>query len=584
MCRMPGSPYARVVRRQQTRGVVGRDQPDQQLDVQGGRIVPEVEAWVVVDVLEPDKGEALAAVGLEPQPIPHLPVPDAPDEQVEPGPGDRHTAAEHLRVDVARRCPKMLRIGEELLDSWGADGQLEHEALPADPGVLVRLAWLGSTQPDVPLHLLGEAHRCSARTRPRDRFRRSDRHGLSQQRNRGIRARASGGPHRTSRLLQQPVHRPIGERGDRQRGVGADRAWHHRPVDDPEVVGAEHPTPAVDDALVLIAPHRVAAERMDGDHSLGPPQRVVHVPGVHGRGDPFHHRPHRREVGERRARGPVDLQPTLVQVHPTVGDVAAHPEHGHRARRQGDLPDRRREVAGDIRPATGHQSAGQQSDRRLGRARDDRTYLRDLEQPVQEAGIAGILDVEAAPGRAGAVAHVADPDRAGDHRAPTRREVPESGGRVDALLRVQQEADQVAVAAEPRPSGWAEPRERRLALQHQVSRAEGAGGQHQPAGPDHPVLHRSRAAGRPVGVDAGRWVVHAIAHLPQRPVAVEALDLVQRADIGAGVRGRREVGVVQGVLGTNVAADVAASAQVAGEAARPVDVAVPRLRHRIVAR
>ena len=55
---------------------------------------------------------------------------------------------------------------------------------------------------------------------------------------------------------------------------------------------------------------------------------------------------------------------------------------------------------------------------------------------------------------------------------------------------------------------------------------------------------------------------------------MESLHLVQCADVGAGVRGGREIRVVERVLGAVVAADVAFAAQHAGEPLRAVDVAV----------
>src|SRR4051812_48760361 len=75
--------------------------------------------------------------------------------------------------------------------------------------------------------------------------------------------------------LQNRVGEPVGERRDRQARVRPDRPRHHRAVRDIEARHAERLAPRVDDALVRVAAHRAAAQRVHGDDLAQPPQRVV---------------------------------------------------------------------------------------------------------------------------------------------------------------------------------------------------------------------------------------------------------------------------------------------------------------------
>ena len=58
-------------------------------------------------------------------------------------------------------------------------------------------------------------------------------------------------------------------------GLGPVGPGHHRAVGDVQAGMAEDVAVGVDDALARVAAHRRAAERVDGDHALEEPQRVV---------------------------------------------------------------------------------------------------------------------------------------------------------------------------------------------------------------------------------------------------------------------------------------------------------------------
>ena len=205
-----------------------------------------------------------------------------------------------------------------------------------------------------------------------------------------------------------------------------------------------------------------------------------------------------------------------------------------------------------------------------------------LGQPGRERRVAGVLQVVTPTDGAVAVDLVGDPDRGGDDRAGVGAQV--AG---EAVARgVHDEAQQVAVAGEAGAEGAAQAGQRQPVAQQQVRRAEGARGQHQPPCADgaHGQVDRGLAVGAGVH-DVGDLVAAALVTV-ERP---EALDLVTGADVGAGVLGRRQVGVVEGVLGAVVAAHVALAGEGAGDPRQAVDVAVRRgldlaLPHRLLPR
>ena len=302
---------------------------------------------------------------------------------------------------------------------------------------------------------------------------------------------------------------------------------------------------------------------MHRDDPLRPPERVVDVLRSERRRELRHRLAHRAEVVDRGHRGPVDREPAAVEVHPAVGHVTAHPEHRKRARREGVAPEHLREVARDVGLAAQAQPVGEHREGDLRRTGEDRPQLRRLDEPVEEARVPGLLDVVAAPGAAVAVDAVADADRTRDHRPAAARDATGLGHLVDLLLRAHEESEEVAVAGEPRAERGREPGQGGAVLQQQVGGAEGARAEHDPRGP-----HRAVDGRPPTGA------MPAVPHLPSAVDGAEALHLVQCPHIGAVVGRGRDVGVVERVLRTRVAADVALARERARVPHAPVDVAV----------
>src|SRR6478752_1151352 len=79
----------------------------------------------------------------------------------------------------------------------------------------------------------------------------------------------------TSVGIDDLVGEAIGQSGDRETRVGARRAGHDRAVGDVQARMAEDVAVAVDDALVAVAAHRGAAERVHGDDPPQEPQGIV---------------------------------------------------------------------------------------------------------------------------------------------------------------------------------------------------------------------------------------------------------------------------------------------------------------------
>ena len=191
----------------------------------------------------------------------------------------------------------------------------------------------------------------------------------------------------------------------------------------------------------------------------------------------------------------------------------------------------------------------------------------ELHQPVGEARVAGVLDVGADGRGPQRVDLVGQPHRRGDHRAGATR------APAAVRSRVHHEAEQVAVAARTSSRGSRlRPGSADAVAQQQERAAEGAGRQH----------HRSRrsvqrlGAGASVGVGAlvGRLVDDVAHDRSHRRSRRDPAHLAAGADVRAGVRGLRQVVVVEGVLGAVVAADVALAAEPARASRQPEEVAV----------
>ena len=206
------------------------------------RVLPDVEARVVLDQLEAGHRQRVADAVAEPEPVEH--VLDARldvDEQVEPALLDRQPAAERVAVHPAdgRRGPQ--RVVAEALDVLDLDRQVEHER---GRGLAVRLGAAGEVglaERDVAEHLLGEAN------------------------GRGHVAAASAARRSGSMIWSA---KRSASAAIVKLGFGPGRARHHRAVGDVQAGVAEHVAVRVDDALARVAAHRRAAERVHGDHAL----------------------------------------------------------------------------------------------------------------------------------------------------------------------------------------------------------------------------------------------------------------------------------------------------------------------------
>ena len=364
----------------------------------------------------------------------------------------------------------------------------------------------------------------------------------------------------------------VGDGGDRQGRVGADGAGQQRTVHHVQARVAEHLAVLVAQPLPRVPAHGGAAERVHGDHAFRPPQRVVGVRAAELAGDGAHARAHALEVVERRLGRPVDLEPTLAQVHHAVGDVAAHAEQRHRRRGQRAGPEQVGEVAAQCRVAGVGQVLDGLPVAELERPRQRAQALAGLGEPGGEGRVAGVLDVVTAPRRpvaVGPVNPVGHPDGAGDDRPGVGRQVAAQA----VARRVHHEPQQVAVAGEAGAERPAQPGERRAVAEQQVRRPERARRQHQALAADGLGGESGRGLAVDAGVDDVRDLVAAALVAAERP---EALDLVTYADVGARVLRGGQVRVVEAVLGAVVAAEVALADQGAGGARQAVDVAVRR--------
>ncbi len=273
-------------------------------------------------------------------------------------------------------------------------------------------------------------------------------------------------------MLEDLVGEAVGERGDREARVRADGAGHHRAVGDVQAGIAEHVAVRVDDALAGLAAHRGAAERVDGDHALEEPDRVVGEAAAERMRHRARRRPQPLEVGVGAVALPVDVEPAALEVHAPVRHVAAHAEQRQAA--GGQLG--RLEQVGDVARHVGVRGPAQPVLDQVEAVRapvPQRLRRREhVQDPRQVLRVAGVLQVEAAA--LAAVERVGHPRRARDHRAVARIDDPRHAAAVGHLGAVERQRQQVAVAAEARAELAAEPRERAAVAQQQVGRAERA--------------------------------------------------------------------------------------------------------------
>ena len=164
--------------------------------------------------------------------------------------------------------------------------------------------------------------------------------------------------------------------------------------------------------------------------------------------------------------------------------------------------------------------------------------------------------------------------RRGDDRA---------GRRVETATGLHHEAEQVAVAREPATRGSGTVRRAGRAAWRWSAAGRCCRTCRPPARPCWPAPCRpsARASG-------GAWrrgrrrLVDEVSHDEVIALALQLLHLAQRAEAGTGVVGLRQVGVVEGVLGTVVAADVALATEPARAPGQLEEVAV-RLVHQLLA-
>src|SRR5215211_850822 len=123
------------------------------------RVAPEIEAGVVLDVLEASERHRVALAVLDQQPVLHelaRALLGGIDEEVEPALRHREPPAQLLALHVTLGAARVLGVSEEALDVVHRDRQMKHALrlgplARAEPAVVVVLA-----EADEPLHLLGE--------------------------------------------------------------------------------------------------------------------------------------------------------------------------------------------------------------------------------------------------------------------------------------------------------------------------------------------------------------------------------------------------------------------------------------------
>jgi len=127
--------------------------------VERRRVLPDVEAAVVLDQLEAGHRERVADAVVEPQPVEH--VLDAGldvDEQVEPALLHGQPPAERVALQIAHRAGLAHRVGGEALHVGHLDREVELQELRSVAARLGAAGEVGLPEGDMAQHLLGEAN------------------------------------------------------------------------------------------------------------------------------------------------------------------------------------------------------------------------------------------------------------------------------------------------------------------------------------------------------------------------------------------------------------------------------------------
>ena len=509
-------------------------------DREGRGVMPQVEAAIVVDLLDAAQEVAAAVARDQRQGIVHLLGLDAigiGDEQVEaPARYGERIGRQRRRLERTDQVGLVLAILDEPHGVARGNGD--------DDGGLGLLS--AARRLDGPRHALGEANA--------DRLA-----GIGI-----VGRRARRQVDRAALAARQPDHRALGHRGYRQQGVDAQRARHHRAVADVEIrmhgrsarTGKDAAF-AVDDTRRGIGTHGAAAERVHGDQPVTQqfgPDRVGHVCPAGRRdcladaaGDAFVD----RLVADAR---PVEAQAILGQAHPPLGAVVRHDQEGLRVVDGAAIGSKRQalDLAADLRQQVA--AVGVAADD-LGARRHD-----GGKEWAQAARDGALLDHHAVV----ELLRAAQVDQAGDGRPdrPLARQAWAIGRRLDAEadpvdrhVVVVAEGQDVTVAGK----GGAETGRRRqtalMGAQQDLGRAQRAGRQHHDARRNACLVGREIAPAQP------------LRHVADGPSLAAPLDRPHAdtaEDLRAAGHGVRQVVHQRGVLGADIAARAAIAAQRAG--------------------
>jgi len=230
------------------------------------------------------------------------------------------------RADDATRT---LRIGNEPVDIVDDHRQREAAAMAlllAAPGR--RLVRQCDRARHVAGHALGELDACRAR--------RLAALGRRNEKRRVVALRVGKFP---AAVLGEMDHRPLGERGDRQQRIDAQRSRDNRSIAHVEPLehgirwcvggSVEHLALVIDGALRTVAPHHASAQRMHGDEVVAQHRLRKGIADVVAAGRerrlaqvPFH----LLEDRLLRHLRPGELQPAVIERHAPVAIVMAHHE------------------------------------------------------------------------------------------------------------------------------------------------------------------------------------------------------------------------------------------------------------------
>src|SRR5215211_2819492 len=357
----------------------------------------------------------------------------------------------------------------------------------------------------------------------------------------------------------------ISEGRDGERRVRADGTRHHRAVDYVETRLTEGLPVRVNDSLIRGLCHRAAAERVGGEHLMKVPGvgGIVHVFGVQRPGDRLHRPPDPVVIFLRALEVPIAFETTVLEKQPCVRDVPPHGEYGHGALRGIGRADQIRYLCAEVCIVAQPQTVLDDDLEEMKGAAKEAREARYFCQPAHEVRVAAILDVEAAALWALLVQRVAETDRTGDDRPEAWVEAARHVLTVLFFYALDDEGQQVAVDAVARTKSLAQTRQSRAVFHQEEGGAERPCGQDQTLARDPSLFQGGRVRLLALALEVVLDVVDGVSS----PIeGLESLYLAERSDVCRArlMNRRRDVGVIERILASEIAANVTLAAEAAG--------------------